>query len=281
MSIVLTDADYGKTDIRVVKLFRSEPQHRLKDVEIRVLLTGQFDRGYTTGDNTDWLSTDTIRNISYATARTGFRASIEEYGAEIAAQILEVAPLVHAATIELAERRWTRLITDGKPHDHVFVRDVGLRTAKVHNDGESVRFSSGITDYSVLKTAESGWEGYLQDPFTTLPETNDRVLATTVTATWDYVAGARPDFDALWPAVIEQILTTFSDHYSYGVQNDVYLIGRAVLARFAEIDRIHLSLPNLHHLLFNLEPFGLSNDHEVFHATTEPRGLLRGAVARA
>lgn len=281
MSIVLTDTDYGKTDIRVVKLFRSEQQHRLKDVEVRVLLTGQFDRGYTTGDNTDWLSTDTIRNISYATARTGFSASIEEYGAEIAAQILEVAPLVRTATIELTERRWTRLITDGKPHDHVFVRDVGLRTARVRNDGESVSFTSGVTDYSVLKTAESGWEGYLQDRFTTLPETNDRVLATSVTATWDYMAGSSPDFDSLWPAVIEQILTTFSDHYSYGVQHDVYLIGQAVLGRFSEVERIHLSLPNLHHLLVNLEPFGLSNDHEVFHATNEPRGLLRGAVARA
>lgn len=278
---ILSEADYGKADIRLVKLFRAEQRHRLKDVQIRVLLRGDFQRGYVDGDNAQWLSTDTIRNICYATARTGFETSIEEFGIEIARQIIEVAPLVREATIELVEHRWSRIVAGGQPRDDAFVRDAGLRTATVSTDGEAHRLSAGIRDYTVLRTAGSGWEGYLKDRFTTLPETDDRILATTIEASWDYASNTQTDFDSLWDAVLDQILITFSDHYSRGVQSDIYLIGRAVLDRFEQIERIHMSLPNLHHLLFDLGRFGLDNDNQVFHAARDPYGLLRGTVARS
>lgn len=278
---ILSEADYGKADIRLVKLFREEQQHRLKDVQIRVLLRGDFERGYVHGDNAQWLSTDTIRNICYVTARTGFAASIEEFGIEIVKQIFEVAPLVHEITVELVEHRWSRIVASGQPRDDAFVRDAGLRTATVSSDGKAHRLSAGVRDYTVLRTAGSGWEGYLKDRFTTLPETADRVLATTLDATWKYLGGTHADFDSLWQAVLDQILTTFSDHYSRGVQSDIYLIGRAVLDRFDEIDQIHMSLPNLHHLLFDLERFGLDNDNRVFHAARDPYGLLRGTITRS
>jgi urate oxidase len=58
-------------------------------------------------------------------------------------------------------------------------------------------------------------------------------------------------------------------------------MGEAVLAAHAEVERIHLSLPNRHHLLFDLDRFGERNDNEVFEATTEPYGLIEGTIERA
>jgi urate oxidase len=41
----------------------------------------------------------------------------------------------------------------------------------------------------VLKTTNSGWEGFLRERYTTLPETNDRILSTVVNADWMYYDG--------------------------------------------------------------------------------------------
>jgi urate oxidase len=41
-----------------------------------------------------------------------------------------------------------------------------------------------VKDLKVLKTTQSGYEGFLRDEFTLLPEVRDRIMATSVTATW-------------------------------------------------------------------------------------------------
>jgi urate oxidase len=131
-----------------------------------------------------------------------------------------------------------------------------------------------------MKTTRSGFEGFLKDRFTTLPETDDRILATAVTATWAYGDAANADFDRLWEGVRNQILTTFTDHYSPSVQNTLYLIGRAVLEGYPEVGKIRLSFPNKHHLPYDLSRFGIENANEIFHATSEPYGLIEGTVER-
>lgn len=45
---------------------------------------------------------------------------------------------------------------------------------------------SGVKDWVVLKTTQSGYEGFLNDRFTRLPETRDRIVASNVTSTWKY-----------------------------------------------------------------------------------------------
>ena len=144
-------------------------------------------------------------------------------------------------------------------------------------DGSSV--TAGIEDLLVLKTTGSGWEGYLHEQYTSLPETDDRILCTVVTASWDY--GADADYDAAWEAARDAILRTFGDHYSPSVQYTLLRLGEAVLEAVPEIERVRFSLPNRHHLLFDLSRFGLENDHEIFHATTEPYGLIEGTVERS
>ena len=144
----------------------------------------------------------------------------------------------------------------------------------------SRRVEAGIDNLLVMKTTQSGFEEFLRERFTTLPETHDRILATAVTATWVYGDAPDPDFDRLWEGVRGQILATFTDHYSPSVQNTLYLIGRAVLEAYPEVEKIRLSFPNKHHIPYDLSRFGIENENEIFHATSEPYGLIEGTIER-
>ena len=132
----------------------------------------------------------------------------------------------------------------------------------------------------MLRTTGSGWSGFVRDELTTLPETDDRILATAVSARWSYAEGGI-DYGASWQAARDAILEAFGDHYSPSVQFTLRRMGRAVLKAVDAIDRVHLSLPNRHHLLYDLSRFGLENPNEVFQATTEPYGLIEGTVERS
>ena len=278
--IFLGQTSYGKSDVRLVKVRRGTDRHELTDVRVDVALEGDFEAAHTRGENTGLLATDTMRNTVYALAKDHLTGEIEEFGKKLVEHLLEAGPTVERVRVRLTEHLWDRIMADGREHEHSFVRAAGERTATVEGDRRGVRVGAGIDDMLVLKTTNSGWEGFLRERYTTLPETDDRILSTVVNADWTYYDGTDVDFGGVWRGVREQILVTFTDHYSPSVQNTLYLMGEAVLERFSEIERIHLSLPNRHHLLYDLQRFGMENEGEVFHADPEPYGLIEGSVER-
>jgi urate oxidase len=280
MPIVLSQSNYGKSEIRLVKVVRSPDRHELRDLTVDVSLEGDFDAAHIEGDNTGLLATDTMRNTVYALAKHDPIENIESFGIRLVNHFLAASPSVSRARVNIVEHPWARLEVDGRPHEHAFQRgNGGDRVATVVGDGDGIRVESGIDDLLVLKTTNSGWEGFLNDQYTALAETSDRILATVITARWTY-AETVDDFGAVWHDVRRVILETFGDHYSPSVQFTLHRMGKAVLEARPEIQRIHFSLPNKHHLRFDLERFGLENDNEIFHATTEPFGLIEGTVAR-
>ncbi len=278
--IVMGQNNYGKSDVRLVKVFRDGPRHDMKDVWVDVAMSGDFVAAHEAGDNTDLLATDTVRNTVYALANDGFKASIEEFGLHLAEHFLKAGPRVKSVRLKMIEHQWQRMEINGVPHDHSFVRTNGKHTATIEGDAKNLVVTSGIDELFILKTTNSGWEGFLREQFTSLPETNDRILATVVTANWLYNQPIK-NFDEIWLGVWNQILTSFTDHYSPSVQNSLYHIGKAVLEKFPEIEKIHFSFPNRHHIQYNLERFGLNNKNQVFHADAEPFGLIEGWVERA
>jgi urate oxidase len=279
--IYLGQNNYGKSEIRLVKVRRDVARHELWDLTVDVALEGDFERAHVGGDNTGLLATDTMRNTVYALAKVHLTESIEAFGLRLVDHFLEAGPTVERALVRIAEHPWERIEVKGRGHEHSFVRGSGERIATMRGDGGGERrVEAGIDDLLVLKTTNSGWEGFLRERYTTLPETNDRILATKITASWLY-GDANVDFDRLWKGVREQILETFTDHYSPSVQYTLYRMGESVLEAFPEIVKIHISLPNKHHLLFDLQRFGMENEGEIFHATSEPYGVIEGTVERA
>jgi urate oxidase len=51
-----------------------------------------------------------------------------------------------------------------------------------------------------------------------------------------------------------------------------------VLAALPPVCEVRLALPNKHHYLVDLAPFGLSNEREVYLAGDRPYGLIEGTV---
>ena len=287
MSIVLRDAGYGKSEIRLVKVSRRAGGHELRDLTVDVGLEGEFDAAYTEGNNAGLLATDTMRNTVYALAKDDPIDDIESFGQRLVEHFLANGPGVTRARVHIVEHPWSRLEVEGRAHEHAFQRGSGgSRVATVIGDGgdggegSRPQIQAGIDDLLVLKTTGSGWEGFFRDRYTSLPETSDRILATIITARWSY-RGREIDFGASWRGVHGTILEAFGDHYSPSVQFTLHHMGEAVLDARPEVERISFSLPNKHHLLYDLQRFGLQNENEIFLATSEPYGLIEGTVERS
>jgi urate oxidase len=276
MTFVLSQSNYGKSEIRLVKVVRDEGRHELSDVTVDVMLEGDFDAAHSEGDNSALIATDTMRNAVYVLAAKHDVSELEAFGRALVEHFVVAGPTVERAQIRLVAHPWARL----GEHEHAFQRAAGgERVAVVSGDGHSFRVEAGVEGLDVLRTTGSGWSGFARDELTTLPETEDRILATAVSARWTYAEGGI-DYGAAWHAARDAILESFGDHYSPSVQFTLRRMGRAVLKAVEAIERVHLSLPNRHHLLYDLSRFGLENPNEVFQATTEPYGLIEGTVER-
>jgi urate oxidase len=280
MSATLTWNGYGKAAVRLVKVGRSGARHELHDLTVDVQLQGNFSSTHETGDNSAVLPTDTMKNTVYALAKMGDVDPPESFGLALGRHFLEACPAAKRAVIHLELHRWDRLAPEGKPHHHAFQRGSAERriaVASVEREAESV--SAGIEGMALLKTTGSGFEGFLRDGFTTLKETDDRILATEVSARWRY--GTPPaDWTRAWTSTHDALLATFATTYSHSVQETLYAMGVEALAACPDIAEIRLALPNQHHLLVDLNPFGLTNANEVFDATREPYGRIEGVVTR-
>jgi urate oxidase len=270
---------YGKARVRLVKVRRQRDPHEIVDVTIDVQLEGAFEPVYAEGDNRLCLATDTMKNTVYATARQDEIDHVESFAERLATHFAG-QPAVTQTRISAVEHRWQQVSVAGRPHPHAFVQPGGEQwTALVVCDGEGTHVTSGVTNLVVLKTKDSGFAGFPRDQYTTLPETTDRILATSVTASWRYRDGMR-DFgvrDRIRQALIE----TFASHQSRSVQHTLYAMAETALDVCADITEITMSLPNRHHLLVDLKPFGLENPNEIFIATDQPYGLIEATVRRS
>ena len=278
MSLTLAWNRYGKCRVRLVKVRRTAGADDLVDLTIDVGLEGKFDSVYTRGDNKTCLPTDTMKNTVYAFARQDAVADIETFSIRLADHFA-AKPGVTRALVRASQAPWNRITVGGRPHPHAFVHRGGEAwTTTVTRDREGLALSCGLTDLVVLKTRDSAFEGYPRDEFTTLPETRDRILATSITAVWTYRKGTS-DFSAR-QRIRAALVETFATHESESVQHTLYAMAKAALSVAEEIVDVTLTLPNRHHLLVDLTPFGLDNPNEIFVATDQPYGLIEATVRR-
>ncbi len=272
---MLAENNYGKQAIRLVTVRRRPDRHELKDVTVGIRFEGDFAAAYTAGDNQGVLPTDTMKNTVYALAAGHPFDDVEDFGLLLSDHLLSNNPRASTVRVELVEHLWEPIETSGTAF-----RQAGSerRTAEVTRDREGARVLAGLVDLVVMKTAKSAFEGFPRDRYTTLPETADRLLATAVRATWRY---SRPDvaFGDLWNQVRRVLLETFAEHDSRSVQHTLHAMGEAVLEAL-DVEEIHLSMPNRHHIPVSLTPFGMENRNEIFVAAPEPYGLIEGTVRR-
>src|SRR4051812_4365773 len=257
---------YGKAETHLVRIFRDAPVHEIRDLTVSVALSGEFDAVHLAGDNTAVLATDTQKNTVYAFAEEHPVGTPEAFAARLARHFVDGA--IRRARVQVVEVPWARL------NDHAFTQTSREARVAVVIADEAVHHVSGIDGLVVLKTTHSEFHGFPRDRYTTLQETTDRVLATEVAARWRHDGTA--DYDTARAALLD----AFATHHSLSLQQTLYTMGEAVLNACPPVHEIRLSLPNQHHFVVDLSPFGLENPNEVFHADDRPYGLIEAAVVR-
>ena len=269
-----------------MKVTRRPDRHELKEVNVNIQFEGEFEKVYTVGDNRNVLPTDTMKNTVYALAKDHPLQCIEEFGASLSEHFIKNNPDVSKVTIELIESRWDRIPMSGTgsqptPHSWSFTGGASeKRTSLVTRTRTTLVIRSGIRDLLILKTTDSAFKAYVKDKFTTLKETDDRILATNAEVQWLY-SKTNADFDKGFHNIRQSLLEAFANHESLSVQHTLYAMGDAALKACGDVSEISLTMPNKHCLLVDLTPFGMQNKNEIFVPTSEPHGLISGTIKRS
>jgi urate oxidase len=275
---------YGKAETRVVRIYRDAAQHHIRDLNVSTCLRGDFADAYLSGDQATVLPTDSQKNTAYAFALERGVTEIESYALALARHFADEIEPVRGARVDVDEYPWERVRVAGDDHPHAFVRagqEVRTTSVTVEGRGPEQRawVVSGLRDLVLLKSTGSEFAGFLKDRYTSLAETHDRVLATSLIAHWRHM---RPegDWDALHASIRQVLISQFATVHSLALQQSLWEMGKAVLADHAGIAEVRLSAPNKHHFLVDLSPFGVANRGEVFHADDRPYGLVQCALQR-
>ena len=273
---------YGKARVRVAKILRAKDRQSIVEIDVKAMLEGDFESSYTApgGDNTKVVPTDTIKNTINVLAKEKLGEEIEPFASALGEHFLKKYKQVRSAKIDISQRDWRRMEVDGKPHPHSFAAGSDAKMfTRVVCGRDSQAVASGVRDLVILKSTGSGFENYPTDEFTTLPETSDRILATSFSATWSYAKNPS-SYRAQNDKIILAMLKVFANNYSPSAQTTLFEMGTAALEVCPEISRIELAMPNKHYLLVDLSRFGRENKNELFTPTEEPHGQIEAVVTR-
>jgi urate oxidase len=274
--VTLGENRYGKAEVHVVRIGRGEAfdgSDLIRDWTVSSSLSGDVDECYLSGDNANVLTTDTQKNTAFAVAQRLGDVEPEVLALELATHFVTTQAPITRARIEVRQDDWGRL------GPHSFARSGRhTRSAVIVHDAELGSSAvGGVTDLVLLNTTDSEFWGFPRDKFTTLAETNDRVLATEVQAQWRF-RGVDVDWSGAFALALEKLMNAFRDTYSYSLQQTLYAMGTAVIDAVPDICEVRLALPNKHHFLVDLAPFDQPNANEVFYAADRPYGLIEGQV---
>ena len=272
---------YGKSRVRLSRITRLADRHEFNEWSVRVLLHGDFENSFVQADNSKILPTDTMKNTVYSIARDSKAATVEEFAMELGEYLLGNNPQVSKVSIEIGEKCWRRLLIDEVPEPTTFKMggpELHITHVERERNGGWV-VTSGVDGLTILKTTKSAFTGYIKDRLTTLKPATDRIFGTQATITWDFVS-PRQNFAEVRARIIAALLREFAAHDSMSVQHTLFDVGKAALAAAPEIARIHLTMPNLHHLLADLSPFGQDNPNHIFVPIDEPHGYIEATIER-
>jgi urate oxidase len=265
----------------MVAVTRHPDRHELCDLNVSIALSGDLEDVHVTGDNANVVPTDTQKNTVFAFAKEAPVGEIEDFALRLARHFVSSFPSIHRARVEIDAVGWERIGVDGsgRGHPHAFRRvSDELRTTTVMCcEGLGEWVTSGVRGLIVLKTSGSEFTGFARDRYTTLVETRERILSTAVSARWRH-GGVDCDWGGSFTAARSVLLERFADTHSLSLQQSLYAMASALLLGNPEIVEVRMSMPNRHHFLVDLTPFGLENDNEIFRVEDRPYGLIEASI---
>ena len=277
----LISQTHGKGRVRTLRISKAaDGTQSVRELTCHVMLLGDHSRSFTEADNSRTLSTDTMKNLINIVAKEEPATPNEPFLQAVCQRFLDRYEPVEGVTITAQETRWTRLVVDGAPHPHAFTLDGnGKPVASVTATRAGMTVESGVSGFTFMKSTQSGWANFSEDSYTTIPPATDRMAATALDARWEWT-GVPADYEGANATIMATMLGVFAGSYSHLMQDSLYRMAEAALAKVPELGKMRLAAPNKHYLLVNLAPFGLTNENEVFLPTDEPHGQIECVVGR-
>jgi len=294
--------NHGKSRVRVLKVNRDSERHESYEYEVATkLFNDAYEKVFTALDNKDLVATDTQKNTVYIIAKRTKANSPEQFGIDLCTHFLKEYPMLTGVEVDIRMTKWSRTVVNGEEHNHGFIKQSPeLDSANVtmwrSKDGEGLdppKVISYIKKMTVLKTTNSGFESYLIDKYTLLPQTSERCMATELDCTWTYVddskhtdAENQMNYTEIREMLRNQILLGFfgpadKGVYSPSLQATIYDIGCLILQTVPEIKTTKIDTPNIHYLPMKaLEQLGEKFEDDVFIPTSEPSGTITCTVGR-
>lgn len=280
-SVQVSHQQYGKNRVRIVKVIRkTRTYHELIELNVCVQIDGELAESYTQADNTLVVPTDTMKNLVYVVAHKENVTPIEGFGCKLVEKILDLYSHVSKVIITVDQQPWQRMLVHGQLHEHSFVKGGEVRFAHVIGTRREKKITSGLKELTILKTTNSGFENFHHCKYTVLKDTKDRLLGTTIHATWTYTShSSNIDYCRIYNGVKNHIFEAFTRYYSASVQDTAFRISQAIFNELHEIEEIKFLLPNIHNWIIDLSKFGEQNS-DLFMPTDEPHGLIEVGFKR-
>ena len=252
VSVSLGANKYGKAENRVVRIYRDTPRHEIVDLSVTSQLRGAaLASSFLEGDNAMIVATDTQKNTAFAFAKEHGIPSPEEYLLRLGEHFVSAFDWIEGGLWQAEQYEWERILVDGVPHDHSFVRKgQGTRLATVQKIDGATHVTGGVKDLTVLKSTGSEFSGFPRDRYTTLPEATDRIMATSVTGRWRFLpdaVAAGIDYNGLYTEVLAVLLSSFATVHSLALQQTLFAMGKAAIEARPEIAEVRFAMPNKHH----------------------------------
>ena len=238
---------YGKGDVTAYRLHRDgdAPQGRSPVFCANVLLLVYGDAfwpTYTTGDNTDLVATDSMKNFIQRETLTFSGYDLEEYCRFLAERFTTRYPQVEGARVSASEVPY-----EGLDGGRAFVPAGPERaTARVEiGAGRIIEAVSGISGFRLLRLGGSAFHGFVRDEYTTLPDLFDRPLQMWLDLELHYTDPQKAFNQGAAVARARQIvLDVFRTFESGSIQQVIYQMGTTMLADLPQVKEVHLEAQN-------------------------------------
>jgi len=281
---------YGKNHVKLLHVRRDGAVHTIHELEVNSELTLSTDKDFIEGDNSDIIATDSQKNTIYLLAKKHGITSPETFALQLCEHYFNKYPHVIAVKIDVEEYPWRRTVVDGKAHNHSFVfsPEVTHTCTATQKRGEAVVLTTGMEGLRVLKTTQSAFVNFVKDEYRSLPDMDDRVFSTVVTANWTYSSVENIDFGLIWQRILKIVWDKFAGPadigiFSPSVQHTLYIVQEAVLNEIPKVANIEITMPNKHYFSIDLSKFpkvGCEHNNEVFLPVDKPSGNITAKLGR-
>jgi urate oxidase/2-oxo-4-hydroxy-4-carboxy-5-ureidoimidazoline decarboxylase len=243
---------YGKGDVIVYRLNRDGrvPEGRCPvfGANVKMLLYGDaFWPTYATGDNTNLVATDSMKNFIQRETLNYTGYDLESFCEFLARKFMDTYP--HTAGIQLSAKQVSYSgLAEGAVAFAPSGPDMATACLEIRRNQDELEFvevRSGIHGFRLLRLGGSAFQGFLRDQYTTLPDITNRPLNMWLDLDWFYTTPAAAFSEGqVTERVRRMVHDVFHSFESGSIQQVIYQLGMKMLEEIPVIAEVHLEANN-------------------------------------